>query len=82
MTSTWPQHRRIAVPTVMPQSRLVGPFASPSGYLTNVDGRNRSTLYRVDLARGQTHGVGQVVTVSKRGKARRTVLTGLAAVQD
>jgi hypothetical protein len=61
---------------------VVGPFASPSGYLTNVDGRNRSTLYRVDLARGQTHKVGQVVTVSKRGKARRTVLTGLAAVQD
>ncbi len=49
---------------------------------TSPTGRHGTTLYRLDLATGQATKVGDVATVTKKGKVKRTVLTGLAAVQD
>lgn len=60
---------------------VTGPFAGPAGVLTNVAG-GKTTLYSVNLVNGQTAKVGNVVTVNKKGKAKPTNLTGLAAVQD
>ncbi len=52
-----------------------------SAYVTN-DGAQATTLYRLDLASGQVTKVGDVATVTKKGKVKRTSLIGLAAVQD
>ncbi len=52
-----------------------------TAYLTNA-GATATTLYRLDLATGQATKVGDVATVTKKGKVKRTTLTGLAAVQD
>ena len=52
-----------------------------SAYVTNA-GAEATTLYRLDLASGQVTKVGDVATVTKKGKLKRTSLIGLAAVQD
>ena len=52
-----------------------------SAYVTNA-GAEATTLYRLDLASGQVTKVGEVATVTKKGKLKRTSLIGLAAVQD
>lgn len=51
--------------------------AANQPYLTN-----DSTLYRLNTATGAATKVGDVATVTKKGKVKKTVLTGLAAVQD
>jgi hypothetical protein len=54
---------------------IAGPANQP--YL--VDG---SSLYKVTLATGAATKVGDIGTVTKKGKVKKASLTGLAAVQD
>ena len=54
--------------------------AANAAYLTTAAG-GRTVLHRLDLATGVATKVGQVATLTKKGKVKRTVLTGLAAVQ-
>ena len=52
-----------------------------TAYVTNA-GSKVSTLYRLDLASGAMTKIGDVSLVDKKGKVKRTTLTGLAASQD
>ncbi len=54
---------------------------SNTAYVTNA-GSKVTTLYRLDLASGAMTRIGDVSTVNKKGKVKRTTLTGLAASQD
>ena len=52
-----------------------------TAYVTNA-GPSASTLYRLDPASGAMTKIGDVGTVTKKGKVKRTTLTGLAASQE
>ncbi|MDP9228912.1 MAG: DUF4394 domain-containing protein [Actinomycetota bacterium] len=60
---------------------VVGSFTAPSGYLTSAE-QGKTTLYTVSLGSGQATRVGEVKTLTKKGKTKIATLTGLAAVQD